>query len=160
MDKVRRAALVAATAALTATLVARPAPRATISPDAPGAQPPQSVPSGSLVEVNDDPTRAAGAGVDFTGEWAPRFHEDQPERVPGPELGDYLGIPINRAARMRGETWEASIQTLWEWQCRLHSADYIWRGPSPVRIWKEVDPVSRQLIAWHAEWLRSIDTKS
>jgi len=80
--------------------------------------------------------------------------------VPGPELGDYLGIPINRAARMRGETWEASIQTLWEWQCRLHSADYIWRGPSPVRIWKEVDPVSRQLIAWHAEWFRSIDTKS
>jgi len=76
------------------------------------------------------------------------LHEDQPERVPGPELGDYLGIPINPAARMRGETWEASQQTLWEWQCRPHSADYIWRGPSPVRIWKEVDPVSRQVTAW------------
>ena len=99
----------------------------------------------------------AAAGLDFTGEWAPRFHEDQPERVPGPELGDYLGIPINAAARMRGVTWEASIQTLWEWQCRPHSADYIWRGPSPVRIWKEVDPVSRQVTAWHAEWLRSVD---
>ena len=152
MDRVRRGALVAATAALTAMLVARPASRA------PATQPPpQPVPSGSLVEVVDYATRAAAAGVDFTGEWAPRFHEDQPERVPGPELGDYLGIPINLAARMRGETWEASIQTLWEWQCRPHSADYIWRGPSPVRIWKEVDPVSRQITAWHAEWLRSVD---
>ena len=41
----------------------------------------------------------ASAQVDFSGEWAPRFWEDQPERVPGPELGDYLGIPISEAAR-------------------------------------------------------------
>jgi hypothetical protein len=34
---------------------------------------------------------------------------------------------------------------------------YISRGPSQVRIWKEVDPVTRQITAWHAEWLRSID---
>src|SRR5258708_11925116 len=52
------------------------------------------------------------AQVDFSGEWAPRFYEDQPERVPGPELGDYLGIPINEAGRMRGDTWDASVQTL------------------------------------------------
>src|SRR5207244_2017275 len=109
------------------------------------------------VEAEDAVQRSAPNGVDFTGEWAPRFHEDEPERVPVPELGDYLGIPINDAARMRATTWEASIQTLPEWQCRPHSADYIWRGPSPLRIWKEVDPVSRQVVAWHAEWLRSVD---
>jgi len=97
------------------------------------------------------------AQVDFSGEWAPRFHEDQPERVPGPELGDYLGIPINDEARMRGDTWQASIQALDEWQCRPHSADYIWRGPSQLRITKEVDPVTRQITAFHAEWLRSVD---
>jgi hypothetical protein len=93
----------------------------------------------------------------LTGEWAPRFHEDQPERVPGPELGDYLGIPLSNAARLRADAWDAAIQTLPEWQCRPHSADYIWRGPSPLRIWKEVDPVSREITAWHAEWLRSVD---
>ncbi len=97
------------------------------------------------------------AQVDFSGEWAPRFFEDQLERVPGPELGDYLGIPINDADRMRGDTWSASLLTLPEWQCRPHSADYIWRGPSNLRIWKEVDPVTRQITAFHAEWLRSID---
>jgi glyoxylase-like metal-dependent hydrolase (beta-lactamase superfamily II) len=99
----------------------------------------------------------ASAQVDFSGEWAPRLWEDQPERVPGPELGDYLGIPINDAARLRAEAWDASIQTLPEWQCRPHSADYIWRGPSNLRISKEVDPVSREITAFHAEWLRSVD---
>jgi hypothetical protein len=99
----------------------------------------------------------SSAQVDFSGEWAPRFWEDQPERVPGPELGNFLGIPINGAARLRAEAWEASIQTLPEWQCRPHSADYIWRGPSNLRIWKEVDPASRETTAFHAEWLRSVD---
>ena len=99
----------------------------------------------------------AWAQVDFSGEWAPRFWEDQPERVPGPELGNYLGIPINAAARMRADTWDAAIQTLPEWQCRPHMADYIWRGPSNLRISKEVDPVSRLITAFHAEWLRSVD---
>jgi len=99
----------------------------------------------------------AFAQVDFSGEWAPRFYEDAPERGPGPELGDYLGIPINDADRMRGDTWSASLITLPEWQCRPHPADYIWRGPSNLRIWKEVDPVTRQITAFHAEWLRSID---
>jgi hypothetical protein len=99
----------------------------------------------------------AYAQVDFSGEWAPRFWEDQPERVPGPEIGDYLGIPISDAARLRAAAWDASIQTLPEWQCRPHSADYIWRGPSNLRNSKEVDPVSREITAFHAEWLRSVD---
>ena len=72
-------------------------------------------------------------------------------------LGDYLGIPINGADRQRGDSWDASLQTLPEWQCRPHQADYIWRGPSPLRISKEVDPVSREITAYHAEWLRSVD---
>jgi hypothetical protein len=113
--------------------------------------------AGSLLLLTALAGVPVSAQVDFSGEWAPRFYEDQPERVPGPELGDYLGIPINEAGRMRGDTWDASVQTLPEWQCRPHSADYIWRGPSNLRIWKEVDPLSRQITAFHAEWLRSID---
>ena len=54
----------------------------------------------------------AFAQVDFSGEWGVRMFEDQPERVPGPELGDFLGIPINDAARMRATAWDASLQTL------------------------------------------------
>ena len=36
----------------------------------------------------------AFAQIDLSGEWNPVFHEDQPERIPGPEIGDYLGLPI------------------------------------------------------------------
>ena len=33
----------------------------------------------------------AQAGADFSGVWQPRYHEDQPDRIPGPELTDYTG---------------------------------------------------------------------
>ena len=39
--------------------------------------------------------------MDLSGEWAPLFHEDQPERIPGPDIGDYLGLPITDAARQK-----------------------------------------------------------
>src|SRR5262244_3562906 len=78
--------------------------------------------------------------IDPSGEWNPRFHEDNPERLGGPEIGDYLGLPINDAARLRGESWNASILTMPEHQCKPHPADYSTRGPANLRIWKEVDP--------------------
>ena len=88
-------------------------------------------------------------GYDLTGEWAPRFHEDQPERIPGPEIGDYLGLPINEAARLHADSWDASILTLPEHQCKPHPSDYAPRGPANLRIWKEIDAPSQQLIAYH-----------
>ena len=87
--------------------------------------------------------------IDPSGEWAPRFHEDQPERIPGPEIGDYLGLPINDAARLRGDSWDASLLTLPEHQCKPHPADYSPRGPANLRLWKEVDNATQQVIALH-----------
>src|SRR5437016_10556478 len=91
----------------------------------------------------------AFAQVDPSGEWAPRFHEDQPERIPGPEIGDYLGLPITDAARLRGDSWDASLLTLPEHQCKPHPADYSPRGPANLRFWKEVDTATQQVIAYH-----------
>ena len=93
--------------------------------------------------------RSVHAQMDPSGEWAPRFDEDQFERIPGPEIGDYVGIPINQAARLRGDAWDATLIELPENQCREHGADYGWRGPSNLSIWKEVDPASQQVIAYH-----------
>ncbi len=89
------------------------------------------------------------AQVDLAGEWAPRFHEDQHERIPGPDIGDYLGLPINDAARLRGDSWDASLLTLPEHQCKPHPADYGPRGPAQLRFWKEVDRDTQRVIAWH-----------
>src|SRR5258708_3697658 len=99
----------------------------------------------------------AFAQVDFSGEWGVRFYEDAPDRGPGPEVGEFLGLPINAAARARGYAWEASMWTLPEWQCRPHGADYMWRSLSELKIWKEVNPVTRAIKAYHFEWLRSLD---
>jgi glyoxylase-like metal-dependent hydrolase (beta-lactamase superfamily II) len=89
------------------------------------------------------------AQYDLTGEWGARYHEDYSERIPGPELGDYLGLPITDAARLRADSWDASIATLPEWQCRPHPADYGSRGPADLRIWKDVDTQTQQVIAYH-----------
>ena len=97
---------------------------------------------------------APAGGLDLSGEWTPVREEDN---TGNPELGDWVGIPMNEAARLRAMAWVASVQTLAEWQCRPHAASYISRGPSQLRISKEVDPVSRETTAWHMEWLRSID---
>src|SRR5579863_1623307 len=91
----------------------------------------------------------AFAQIDLSGEWAPQFHEDQPERIPGPEIGDYLGLPINDSARARGDIYDSDILTLPEHQCKPHPADYGPRGPANLRLWKEVDPATQQVIAWH-----------
>lgn len=99
-----------------------------------------------LVALGSSP---APGQEDPSGEWSPRFHEDWPERIPGPEIGDYLGLPINDAARLRGDSWDATLLELPENQCRAHGADYAWRGPSNIRIWKEVDTATQQLIAYH-----------
>src|SRR3972149_12236353 len=88
------------------------------------------------------------AQVDLTGEWAPLFHEDQPERIPGPDIGDYLGLPINDEARQRADAWDASLLTLPEHQCKPHPADYSPPGPANLRIWKETDTASHQAIAY------------
>jgi hypothetical protein len=81
----------------------------------------------------------AHAQVDFTGNWEPPFHEDYPERIPGPAVGDYVGLPINAAARMRADIWTASLLTLPEHQCKPHPAGYGYRGPSNMRIQHDVD---------------------
>jgi hypothetical protein len=96
-----------------------------------------------------------GGAVDITGEWAGVFNEDQPERLAGPELGDYLGLPINEAARLHADTWDASRITLPEEQCMPHPSTYALRGPMNIRIWKEVDPVTQDMVAirTHGSWM-------
>jgi len=94
------------------------------------------------------------AQMEFSGEWAPVQDQDN---TGDPYVGEFIGIPMSRAGSLRAQAWNASLYTLPEWQCRPHGAMYISRGPSQVRIWKEVDPISRQITAYHAEWLRSVD---
>ncbi len=95
--------------------------------------------------------------TDFSGEWDTLNHEDGDERVPGPSLGDYLGLPLNEAGRWRAESNAETIWGLPEFQCRPHPAPYQWRAQGGVQFRKEIDPASRELTAYHVQYLRSLD---
>jgi hypothetical protein len=86
--------------------------------------------------------------VNLNAVWQNILDEDFPDRLPGPELGDYTGIPLNSAARFRAMAWDASLITLPEYQCRVHPSDY---APSfaDIRIWEEIDRDTQQTIAYH-----------
>ena len=62
----------------------------------------------------------AFAQMDFAGEWAPVQDEDN---TGNPYVGEFIGIPISPASRLRSEAWSGSYMTLPEWQCRPHGAD-------------------------------------
>jgi len=101
----------------------------------------------------------AFAQVDFSGGWGARLHEDNLERGGGPEMNEFEGLPINAADRMRGDSWSASLWTVPEHQCIPHPADY---GPnfSQLVMWSDVDPVTKDVIAWHTElsWMNPVRT--
>jgi hypothetical protein len=93
------------------------------------------------------PCRAL-AQIDLSGEWAARLHEDQPHRFEGPSIGDYTGLPLNDAARLKADSWDASIQSLREHQLQPLTAIYGSHGIANLRISKIVDDASQEVVAY------------
>lgn len=92
----------------------------------------------------------AFAQINFTGMWVGNTNsEDGPERLQGPSLVEFLGLPINDQARQWGLAYRSSRLSLPEHQCQVHVVSYIHRGPFQARIWEERDPVTHELIAIH-----------
>lgn len=93
--------------------------------------------------------------TDFSGEWTVVRSQDNSEN---PWVGDWFGLPLNAAGLARAESWDASILSLPEYQCRPHGWAYISRGPTAMRITKEVDPFAREVVAYHPEWAQSTNS--
>ena len=108
----------------------------------------------SMLAVAPAVAQDLAAEVPIAGEWAPLITEDQPHRLPGPELGDYTGLPINAAARRKATAWDASILARPERMTQPHPAVYSMRGPGPqLRITRRHHPVTHQFIAYAMEGL-------
>ena len=86
------------------------------------------------------------AQITLVGYWDPDYEEDFEERVSGPAIGDYAGLPITEAARLRADSWDASLLTLPEHQCVPHPSTYGFRGVGTLRIEEQHDPETKQLI--------------
>jgi hypothetical protein len=83
------------------------------------------------------------AEVDLAGDWG----VVPGEREGNPELGNYLGLPINDAARVFADTWESSRLSELERQCMPHALPSISRAPFPMRVSMERDPETHQVVA-------------
>lgn len=102
--------------------------------------------AGAMLVAN----KPAYAQVDLTGVWNPIIaDEDNPERLAGPSLVEYVGLPINDQARVWALSYKPSRLSLPEHQCQAHVVEYIHRGPMAMRMWEERDPITGQLIAIH-----------
>src|SRR6476660_2832213 len=82
----------------------------------------------------------ACAQIDLSGEWSNLTHEDVNHRQ-SVEIGDYAGLPINEAARLKAESWDEAVLATHERQCIPHVVTYAMRGqPGNIRIEKVDEP--------------------
>jgi hypothetical protein len=88
------------------------------------------------------------ARVDISGDWQVVTHEDQPNYAPGPELGDYAGMPINEAARQKAESWDAQVLSQQERQTQTHPVQYVGNNRGPARITKIIEPVTQDTLGY------------
>src|SRR5262245_39854021 len=79
----------------------------------------------------------AFAQVDLAGHWASRQHEDWEERGPGPEIVDYLGLPLNDEARSRALSYNTAQLSEPERQCLYYGPQYTVIGPFGLEIWAD-----------------------
>jgi hypothetical protein len=91
-------------------------------------------------------TRSACAQVDLSGEWS---QPAAPDNTTDPYIGDYTGLPINDAERLRADSWTAEKWDQEEHECEPHPADYAPRAPGGMRIWPELEPLTQEITAWH-----------
>src|SRR5437879_12419921 len=90
------------------------------------------------------PARSLWAQVDLTGEWSPRIYND------GRDVGDYTGIPLSEAGRLRAESFHPEQFDLPENICRPHSFDIGLRvAPAQLYISPELDSATQQIVDYH-----------
>ena len=86
------------------------------------------------------------AQVDFTGAWDhPGLfgQEDFNDRGQGPEIGDFMGLPLNEAGIRKAESYSGSWLSVPEHQCTPHPAAYQTWGPNTLLVNIEFERVRR-----------------
>ena len=88
----------------------------------------------------------AWAQTDISGNWVSSQENLRPRENAG--IGDYTGLPLNDAGRLRADTWDASVLSQRERQAQPHNTQY-YQFRAAARIEKVIDPATRQLIAYN-----------
>lgn len=86
--------------------------------------------------------------VDLSGSWALQEDEDVMERIAGPIPDDFTGMPLNAAGRALALGYNPGSYSEPERICQQESPWSLAVGPWSLRIWPQVDPATRQVLAW------------
>jgi len=79
------------------------------------------------------------------------------KRYPGPDQGEYAGLPVTDAAVSVAESYSPELLTEEHTQCRPHPSIYGFRGVGMLRVWEDRDPYTQQQtqietwIAWQSQ---------
>lgn len=90
----------------------------------------------------------AFAQFDLSGQWQALNQQDAMNRGPGPDLGDYTGLPINDEARSVALSYTAAILGMTERGCMDYTENYISFAPHSIVIERANDPVTGDIQAW------------
>jgi len=89
---------------------------------------------------------STAAQIDISGSWVSSQENYRPRGNAG--IGDYTGLPLNDAGRLRADTWDASVLSQRERQAQPHPTQY-YQFRSAARIEKMLDPVTKQVVAYN-----------
>jgi hypothetical protein len=103
----------------------------------------------------------AQAQTDLSGQWRPLLHEDLGHRIDeaaaggpgvgsgagGPRIGDYTGLPLNDAARLRADSFDPRISAASEHQLILHPGAYWIYPPGGLRISTIIGEATQAILA-------------
>ena len=89
---------------------------------------------------------AEGDAPDFSGFWAGMFEpEDQQYRGPGPDFGDFRGLPLSEAGLAKAKSWNPDDDYLPENLSKPHSPTNIMRSSFPFQIIQEPDMITLKM---------------
>ena len=90
----------------------------------------------------------AYAQSDLSGQWQAFNQQDARTRGPGPDLADFLGIPLNEEGRAVALTYAYSMISMPERMCMDWSENYIAFAPHNIMIDRVSDPATGTAQAW------------
>lgn len=87
----------------------------------------------------------ASAQVDLTGHWVKPGGEDHAGEA---NIGDYTGLPLNEAGRIKADSWTYERWGMPEHTCEPHPSTYAPIGPANLRIMPIIDQQTQDIVAW------------
>jgi hypothetical protein len=91
-------------------------------------------------------THPVMAQVDLTGLWRPLARNEDGSGLDG----DYAGLPLSEAGRLRAQAWAPENFEVPEWVCRPHAWDFSLEAPAAaLRFQAQIEDQTQRLIGIH-----------